>query len=59
MTIDTYLYAGTKIVCHGVFQLVSHLPRKPYTFEVDTMSIMKGSNITVDLKPPADVAIGR
>ena len=52
-------YAGTKIVCHGVFELASRLPRKPYTFEVDTVSIVKGSDITVDLKPPADVAIGR
>ena len=45
-------------MCHGVFQLVSRLPHKPYTFEVDTVSIVKGSNIAVDLKPPADVAIG-
>ena len=46
-------------MCHDVFQLAFRLPRKPYTFEVDTVSIVKGSDITVDLKPPADVAVGR
>jgi len=51
--------AGTKVVTRATFQLASRQHRKPYTFEVDTVSTVKGNSISVDIKPPATVAIGQ
>lgn len=53
------LPANTKIVSNAVFQLKESSGRRPFTFEVDTVTrIAQGKNIKIELKTPANVPVG-
>ena len=46
------------VTARAVFQLESNRLYKTHAFEVETISKTEGKAIHLELKPPADVAIG-
>ena len=51
-------HAGSMVTARAVFQLQSNQLYTSHAFEVETISKMEGKAIQLELKPPADVAIG-
>ena len=49
---------GSMVTARAVFQLQSDRVYTSHAFEVDTISKTEGSAIQLELKPPANVAIG-
>ena len=60
VTTKTPLPAKTKLVSRATFQLATDTYRlsKRYTFEVDTVATVQGTRTKIELKTPADVAVG-
>ena len=51
--------SGTSFVTRATFAIMGDNSRRPYSFEVATVSRVVGQMLSVDLKTPADVPVGR